>query len=158
MLTARALSLAGENEDAKNVLLLSYGLGSYWDPPPVDKFLEPSRLKKALRITTNVFGYLFMFFVIIAFLPADHRRGQKWRSSEISAEGDVRFSPILGESATAILMGSPERPGFRFVQDHPHPTPQKAVPAAQGPAEGRWADPDRGGGASGKAAILCGEI
>jgi hypothetical protein len=68
MLSARALVLAGENEDAKNVLLLSYGLASYWDPPPVDKFLEPSRLKKALQITTSVLGYLFLFFVIIAYL------------------------------------------------------------------------------------------
>jgi hypothetical protein len=68
MLTARAVILAGESEDAKNVLLLSYGLGSYWDPAPVDKFLEPSKLKKTLRILTNVLAYLFLCFILIAFL------------------------------------------------------------------------------------------
>jgi hypothetical protein len=34
----------------------------------VDKFLEPSKLKKALQITVMVLGNLFLAFVIIAYL------------------------------------------------------------------------------------------
>src|SRR5215211_546779 len=72
----------------------------------------------------------------------------------VSAFRSYPFSPILGELARGIFMGSSNE-SFPFAKDHSYRTSSKAMRAAQSGAKRRWPDANRSSPEAGQATLLC---
>jgi hypothetical protein len=67
MLNAKAAILAGNNDDAKNVLLLAYGIPMGWDPPLVDEHVKHGWPRRIMTIISLCLLYLLKFFLWCTF-------------------------------------------------------------------------------------------